>query len=50
MVIDHSAGSPFLNDMIDRDLIAGTKMDGMHLFIPLEALFSSSEDLTHLKK
>ena len=30
MVVDHSAGSPSLNDMIDRDAIAGTKMDGMH--------------------
>ncbi|KAF8426443.1 hypothetical protein L210DRAFT_3313070, partial [Boletus edulis BED1] len=29
MVADHSAGSPSLNDMIDRGLIAGTKMDGM---------------------
>ena len=29
MVVDHSAGSPSLNDMIDRDVIAGTKMDGM---------------------
>ena len=31
MVVDHSAGSPSLNDMIDRDAIAGTKMDGMRL-------------------
>jgi hypothetical protein len=29
MVVDHSAGSPSLNDMIDHDIIAGTKMDGM---------------------
>lgn len=30
MVMDHSAGSPSLNDMIDHDAIVGTKMDGMH--------------------
>ena len=30
MVVDHSAGSPSLNDMISRDAIAGTKMDSMH--------------------
>ncbi|KAF8547840.1 hypothetical protein OG21DRAFT_1376187, partial [Imleria badia] len=29
MVVDHSAGSHSLNDMIDHNLIAGTKMDGM---------------------
>jgi hypothetical protein len=29
MVVDHSAGSPSLNDMISRDAIVGTKMDGM---------------------
>ena len=29
MVVDHSAGSPSLNDMITRDAIASTKMDGM---------------------
>ncbi|KAF8553385.1 hypothetical protein OG21DRAFT_1477334 [Imleria badia] len=29
MVVDHSAGSPSLNDIIDWHLIAGTKMDGM---------------------
>ncbi|KAF8552562.1 hypothetical protein OG21DRAFT_1533697 [Imleria badia] len=32
MVIDHSAGSPSLNDMIDRNLIGGTKMEGMRSF------------------
>ena len=32
MVVDHSAGSPSLNDMINRDTIAGTKMDGMCSF------------------
>ena len=29
MVVDHSAGSPSLNDMFNCDFIAGTKMDGM---------------------
>ena len=29
MVVDHSAGSPSLNDMITCNAISGTKMDGM---------------------
>ena len=29
MVMDHSAGSPSLNNMINHDVIAGIKTDGM---------------------